>query len=119
MNKLDKSDKPGSSISMPTYDINKPKAGVKTSEFWVVLANNVVGVLVMLGYLSPDQATEFTQALMSVIGGLVVMVSTIVYIVSRIKLKQNSPQNSTPESILPVKYGPNQAVDMPELLPSR
>ena len=71
------------------------KSGFLTSEFWVTLANNTVAVFVLLGYLSPAQADEFVQAVMSIISGVVIVVSTVAYLYGRIALKRAAITSST------------------------
>jgi fumarate reductase subunit D len=74
------------------------KSGFKTSEFWAQLMSSVVGILVMLGYIEPQQADELTQAVTSVIGGLMVLVPMSLYILSRLRIKQESIKSSIQSS---------------------
>ena len=78
------------------------KPGWKTSEFRLTVANSVVGILVALGYLTPQQGDEFVQAVVAVVGGLMVIVSTTLYLYSRIALKQGANQSSTQDGLLPI-----------------
>ncbi|MBW1848945.1 MAG: hypothetical protein JRJ27_17790 [Deltaproteobacteria bacterium] len=39
------------------------KPGWKTTEFWVTLGIQIVGVLLLTGILSPDEATKLNTAL--------------------------------------------------------
>lgn len=75
----------------------KLKTGFLSSEFYLVLGQSIVGIFVMLGYLTPQQADDFLKAVVSVIGGLMVIVSTVVYLYGRIVLKKEQLQNSTPK----------------------
>ena len=72
-----------------------PKNGFQTSEFAVSAATTIAGFAVMLGYLPVEKADAFTQAVTAVIGGMIVIISTVTYIWGRIKLKQ--PQLVPPE----------------------
>lgn len=78
------------------------KSGFKTSEFYVTVVSAISGLLIMLGYLSPQQADAFVQAVVAVIGGVMVVASTIVYIVGRIKVKQQVVKTSTLTSSTPI-----------------
>lgn len=80
----------------------KVKSGYLTSEFALTLANFIGGGAVMLGYLTPQQADDFGKAVVSVLGGVMVILSTVVYIVGRIKLKQPSTVTSTTTTSVPV-----------------
>lgn len=77
------------------------KPGYKTTEFYVAIIANVVGILVILGYLTPQQADDFVKAVSSVIAGVVIIASTGIYIWGRVKLKQKSAQLSTMQSTVP------------------
>lgn len=71
---------------------NNIKSGFKSTEFYLTLAQSVTGIFVVLGFLTPEQADSFVQALVSVIGGLMVIVPTVVYLYGRIALKKESMQ---------------------------
>lgn len=70
------------------------KPGAKTTEFYLALLNNIVGVLVLLGYLTPKQADDFVQAVIAVMGGVLVIISTGVYIWGRVQIKRQQAQSS-------------------------
>lgn len=78
----------------------KLKSGILTTEFWMAIGTSVTGILVAIGVLTPTEADQFVQALVSVVGGLLTLASMIVYIYGRIKLKSEYMQNSTRESDL-------------------
>lgn len=82
---------------------NEPKPGILTSEFYLTIANSVAGFAVMLGYLSPQQADEFIQAVVAVLGGLMIIISTIVYVYGRYKLKSSGKDLGTQGENLPIK----------------
>ncbi len=68
----------------------QPKTGFKTSEFAITAATTISGFAVLLGYLPVDKADAFTQAVVSVVGGLIVIISTVTYVLGRIKVKQDA-----------------------------
>ena len=80
---------------------NTIKSGFKSSEFYLTLAQSITGIFVMLGYLSPEQSDQFVQALVSVIGGLMIVVPTVVYLFGRIALKKETMQISTTVTTVP------------------
>lgn len=67
------------------------KTGVKTSEFWVALGVSVIGVLLALGVLTPDQAEvvegELIQTVNAIFNALLIAGPQAVYIWSRAKVK--------------------------------
>lgn len=81
---------------------NNIKSGFKSSEFYLTLAQSITGIFVMMGYLSPEQADSFVQSLVSVIGGLMVIVPTVVYLFGRIALKKEMAINGSQVNRVPV-----------------
>lgn len=69
------------------------KPGYKTSEFWIMVVNQVVGILVMLGYISPSEADELGNAIVSVIGGMLVIISFALYLWGRVQVKSSAGQS--------------------------
>jgi hypothetical protein len=51
----------------------EPKAGYKTTEFWIAILTKVAGMAAVLGVFSPEQADAITQAVTQ-LGGLIAMV---------------------------------------------
>ena len=65
------------------------KPGYKTTEFWVTVFIQAVGLITALGYLTPEQADTLSQALTQ-LGGIVVMVAgQFGYSLSRGSAKKN------------------------------
>lgn len=78
-----------------------PKTGFLSSEFYLTLAQSITGIFVILGYLTPKQADDFIKAVVSVIGGLMIIVPTVVYLVGRVALKKDAIENGTSAPKLP------------------
>ncbi len=85
----------------------KIPSGFKSSEFYLSLVGSIVGISIMLGYITPEQGKNleaqlklFIDALEVGFGALLAIVSTVAYIYSRLKLKQTAIQASTKETAL-------------------
>jgi hypothetical protein len=64
------------------------KPGWQTTEFWVTMAGQVIGIVALLGYITVDQQSVLIQAATQ-IGGVIVMVgSAFGYALSRGLAKQ-------------------------------
>ena len=63
------------------------KAGVKTSEFWVSVVVSVLGVLVALGIITPDQQNTLTQSIHQIVGAVMTVVPIAGYALSRGRAK--------------------------------
>jgi hypothetical protein len=63
------------------------KAGYKTTEFWLTLLTQAVGVLTLTGVIKPDDANAYLQGGSQVIGGLMTVIPQIAYAFSRGKAK--------------------------------
>ena len=50
------------------------KTGYKTTEFWVTVLIQIVGLIAALGYLTPEQSSTLVQAVTQ-IGGVAAMVA--------------------------------------------
>ena len=56
-------------------DKNTPaKPGYKTTEFWITITVQLVGLVAVLGYVTPEQSSAISQAAVQ-IGGAVSMVA--------------------------------------------
>lgn len=64
------------------------KPAWQTSEFWVALATNIVGVIALMGYLSQDQANAIVDAVSRVSGALLSLATTFGWIRARIMLRR-------------------------------
>lgn len=62
--------------------------GWRTSEFWMALATGLFGILVTLGVLTPEMATEGSAAIGQVAGGIIIIVPIVGYIWSRTQVKK-------------------------------
>ena len=63
------------------------KPQYKTSEFWIALITNVLGMLVMTGVISTEESQKITSNLQPVIGGIISIASTLGYIFARVQIK--------------------------------
>lgn len=69
------------------------KAGYKTTEFWVTIVIQFMGILATMGYLTPEQSDAVTQGLIQ-LGGLVAMVaSAFGYNIARGNAKKSNGQS--------------------------
>jgi len=65
------------------------KPGHKTTEFWVTVFIQVVGLIAALGYLTPEQSSSIVDAITQ-LGGIVAMVAAqFGYSLSRGAAKKN------------------------------
>lgn len=63
------------------------KPGIKTTEFWMTLAANIVGILLLTGIFTPVAAAAYLILAEKVCGLLIIAVPLGLYIYSRIKAK--------------------------------
>ncbi len=66
------------------------KPGYKTTEFWVTLVAQLIGVLTAMGLVSPAHSTELTNSLNTIVGSILTIVPALVYIFNRTWLKTKS-----------------------------
>ncbi len=92
---------------------NKP--GVKTTEFYLTIASSIVGLLVTLGYLSPQQGDELVKAIVAIIGGVLTISSVLLYLYGRFKLKQIDTKSSASKPTLPIKEAIEGLANDPDL----
>ena len=70
----------------------KAKAGIRTTEFWATLVAQLVGIAALLGWLTPDQASEVQAGATAVAGGLLQGLSAFGYAQSRGTAKANKDE---------------------------
>lgn len=63
------------------------KDGIKTTEFWVTIASQLVGLLVLFGLFNSDQAETVKSAVGYIAGGIIQLVPVALYIWGRVKVK--------------------------------
>ena len=63
------------------------KPGIKTTEFWMTIAANLVGILILTGVFTPVAAAVYLILAEKVCGLLLMAVPIGLYIYSRIKAK--------------------------------
>jgi hypothetical protein len=59
------------------------KPGYKTTEFWVSIVIAVSGVLVAMGVITPEQQAGIGEGLNTAIGGIMTVLSSLGYSISR------------------------------------
>jgi len=62
-------------------------SGWQSSEFWMTIITSICSILVMLNIIGQEQANQLVQAVGSIASGIVAIVSIVVYIISRTKVK--------------------------------
>lgn len=72
---------------MAELETPKKKPGIKTTEFWMTLSANVVGILILSGIFTPAAAAAYLLLAEKICGLLVITVPLGLYIYSRIKAK--------------------------------
>ena len=66
------------------------KPGYRTTEFWVAIVVQLIGMGALMGWFTPEQSTALTEA-STQIGGIVAMVaSAFGYSISRGMAKKNN-----------------------------
>lgn len=73
------------------------KAGYRTTEFWIALASQVLGILVILGVITPEQQGAVVEGLNQIIGAALMVASSFGYSISRGMAKQKSEDERKPE----------------------
>jgi hypothetical protein len=80
------------------------QSGYKSTEFYTTLISTVVGLAVLAGFIKPEESSLFTNALVTIIGGLLTLIPPLVYIINRTWLKSktiNQSSTTTTVSQLP------------------
>ncbi len=76
--------------------------GYKTSEFWGALITNLLGIAMLMGYVNAEEGEELGNAVKTLAGAVITIVTTLGYIHERTALKKanlgNSSGAKTPES---------------------
>ena len=63
------------------------KDGIKSTEFWVMLATTIVGILLAIGKLSPEQGAAISENASQIIGGVMAILAAFGYGALRTALK--------------------------------
>lgn len=63
------------------------KPGYKTTEFWMTIAANIVGILILTGVFTPVAAAAYLVLAEKICGILIMGIPLGFYIVSRVKAK--------------------------------
>lgn len=73
------------------------KSGWKTSEFWVSIGASLLGIMVVMGWITTDVQSELLVAIEKIAGGVIAAVAAISYIFSRTKVKASDEKNAKAE----------------------
>jgi hypothetical protein len=68
------------------------KPGYKTTEFWLAIASQLLGILVVLGVITPEQQDAFAGALQHIAGAIMMVGSGFGYSLSRGIAKRNGKE---------------------------
>jgi len=68
----------------------KMKSGWRTTEFWTSVGTSIVGILVVLGWITPDFQQDMPGLIEKLTGGVISIVSVVSYIWSRTKVKSSN-----------------------------
>lgn len=63
------------------------KPGYQSTEFYVTLISQAIGILALTGVVIPNQAGELAKAVVTIVGALISIVPAVVYIFNRTWLK--------------------------------
>jgi hypothetical protein len=61
----------------------KMKPGYKTSEFWIALSTQLIGISMITGIITPEQGQVFTEAVTQIVGGVMTAIAGGAYAYSR------------------------------------
>lgn len=96
------------------------KPGFKTSEFWIAVSSQIVGLLIMSGHVTPEDGVALNNnfntaidAIINFITAMYMLYTTIEYIRGRSKLKQQQLQQATPVTFTTTTNSPNTQVVLP------
>lgn len=67
----------------------EPKVGLHTTEFWVTLGVQIVSILSVLGWLTPEDADKYSKAAVQVGGLIAMIVSAAYYSSNRARVKSS------------------------------
>jgi hypothetical protein len=65
------------------------KPGHKTTEFWVTLGSQILGMLALFGVFTPEQSSALSQAVPQIGGLITVVLGAFGYSLSRGSAKRN------------------------------
>lgn len=69
------------------------KPGYKTTEFWVTLVIQFIGIAVLFGWITPEQRDTLVQAVQQGAAAIAMALSAFGYAVSRGKAKAGENKN--------------------------
>ena len=78
------------------------KPGILTTEFWITLISQIIGLLVITGKLKPDEGQAVVDGLNMIVKGVVDLIAAlymiytaVTYIRGRIHLKEKAKNGTT------------------------
>ncbi len=66
------------------------KPGYQSTEFYVTLISQAVGILALTGVVIPDQAGELVKAIVTIAGAVISIIPAATYIYNRTWLKSKT-----------------------------
>ncbi|HZE86983.1 MAG TPA: hypothetical protein VE090_02130 [Methylomirabilota bacterium] len=66
------------------------KSGYRTTEFWITLATQVIGIFTIAGVIGQDQSTQLAKAISDII---IILAPAVIYIYNRTWLKSKTVNN--------------------------
>jgi len=63
------------------------KSGYRTTEFWITLATQVIGIFTIAGVIGQDQSTQLVKAISDII---IILAPAVIYIYNRTWLKSKT-----------------------------
>jgi hypothetical protein len=75
-------------------EVSKVKPGYKTTEFWMSIGTTIAGILVILGWITPEMQQQLPEIIGKASGGIIALVSLISYIWSRTSVKNSETKKA-------------------------
>jgi uncharacterized protein (DUF697 family) len=71
------------------------KPGKKSTEFGMSIAGAILGIAVLLGFISPDESLALNGNIQTIVGGAISAVSVVGYAISRARTKGSATDSQT------------------------
>jgi hypothetical protein len=69
-----------------------PKPGTKTTEFWLTIIAQLIGIAALFGWFTPEQAAGLREHIPAIAGGVIQVFSIFGYSISRGIAKSGKPK---------------------------